>query len=259
MRYLESDWCQPIAIAEAWCWDKKGAMTEKRDSELSMARALLDTMTVTDRVVTGDALYCQRQLCERVVGEGGDYLLIVKVNQKDLHEDIELCFDLPLAGQRYRYAETRDRHGDRAECRRLWATDILSDYLDWPGHKQVMKVESWRKVKHKTTRQVRYAITSLDTRTPADTLLHLVRGHWGIENGLHYVRDVTMGEDGSCVRTGSAPQVMAALRNVVIGILRLPSAANIASAIRTIGLQPNGALRILGLRPCSTPGADQLG
>ena len=223
-------------------------MTEKRESELSMAGALLETMTVTDRVVTGDALYCQRRLCERVVGEGGDYLLIVKGNQKDLHEDIELCFDRPVAGQRYRYAETEDRHGDRQERRRLWATDILSAYLDWPGHRQVMKVESWRRVKNKTTRQVRYAITSLGTRTPADRLLQLVRGHWGIENGLHYVRDVTLGEDGSCVRTGSAPQVMAALRNVVIGILRLSGATNIASAIRTIGWQPNGALRMLGLR-----------
>ena len=160
-----------------------------------------------------------------------------------------MCFDLPVAGQRYRYAETSDRHGNRAERRRLWATDMLSAYLDWPGHRQVMKVESWRKVKVKTTRQVRYAITSLDARTPADRLLQLVRGHWGIENGLHYVRDVTMGEDGSNVRTGSAPQVMAALRNVVIGILRLSGATNIASAIRTIGWQHNGALKILGLRP----------
>lgn len=110
-----------------------------------------------------------------------------------------------------------------------------------------MKVESWRRLKDKTTRQVRYAITSLDTRTSADRLLQLVRGHRGIENGLHYVRDVMMGEDGSCVRTGSAPQVMAALKNVVIGILRLSDATNIASAIRTVGWQPNGALRILGL------------
>ena len=110
-----------------------------------------------------------------------------------------------------------------------------------------MQVESWRKLKDKTNRQVRYAITSPDTRTAPNRLLQLVRGHWRIENGLHYVRDVTMGEDGSCVRTGSAPQVMAALRNVVIGILRLSGATNIASAFRTVGWQPNDVLRILGL------------
>jgi predicted transposase YbfD/YdcC len=213
-----------------------------------MASSLLERMIVTDRVVTGDALYCQRQLCEQVVGGGGDYLLIVKSNQKRLYEDIELCFETPVVGETYGYAETEDSHGERREYRRLWATDTLKTYLEWPGHGQVMKVESWRSIKGKTTRQVRYAITSLGTHTPADRLLQLVRDHWRIENGLHYVRDVTMGEDGSCVRTGSAPQVMAALRNVVIGILRLSGATNIASAIRTIGWQPNGALRMLGLR-----------
>ena len=171
-----------------------------------MASSLLERMIVTDRVVTGDALYCQRQLCEQVVGGGGDYLLIVKSNQKRLYEDIELCFDRPVVGETYGYAETEDRHGERREYRRLWVTDTLKTYLEWPGHGQVMKVESWRSIKGKTTRQVRYAITSLGTHTPADRLLQLVRDHWRIENGLHYVRDVTMGEDASQVRTGSAPQ-----------------------------------------------------
>ena len=214
-----------------------------------MASSLLERMIVTDRVVTGDALYCQRQLCEQVVGGGGDYLLIVKSNQKRLYEDIELCFDRPVVGETYGYAETEDSYGERREYRRLWATDTLKTYLEWPGHGQVMKVESWRSIKGKATRQVRYAITSLGTHTPADRLLQLVRGHWRIENGLHYVRDVTMGEDGSQVRTGSAPQMMAALRNVALNILRLSGATNIAATIRNVAWQPNGALRLLGLLP----------
>ena len=74
---------------------------------------------MTDRVLTGDALYCQRQLCEQVVGEGGDYLLIVKSNQKGLYEDLELCFDRPVAGQTYAYAQTEGKHGDRRERRRM--------------------------------------------------------------------------------------------------------------------------------------------
>ncbi len=214
-----------------------------------MASSLLETTIVTDRVVTGDALYCQRQLCEQVVGGGGDYLLIVKSNQKSLYEDIELCFETPVVGETYGYAETEDRHGERREYRRLWVTDTLKTYLEWPGHRQVIKVECWRSIKGKTTRQVRYAITSLGTQTPADRLLQLVRGHWRIENGLHYVRDVTMGEDGSQVRTGSAPQMMAALRNVALNTLRLSGATNIAAAIRNIAWQPHGALRLLGLLP----------
>ena len=121
----------------------------------------------------------------------------------------------------YCYAETEDGHGNRHAIRRLWATEALRGYPDWPGHKQVMKVERWCRVKGKTTCQVRYAITSLGIQTSADRLLQLVRGHWGIENCPHYVRDVTMGEDSSQIRSASAPQVMAAVRNPVLAILRL--------------------------------------
>lgn len=120
-------------------------------------------------------------------------------------------------------------------------------YLDWPGQRQVVKVESWRMVKGEVSRQVRYAITSLGPHTPAVRLLRLVRGHWGIENRLHYVRDVTMGEDNSQVRTNSAPQVMAAVRNLVVSILRMRGEKNIAAAIRKIGWKPNAGLQLLGL------------
>ena len=213
-----------------------------------MAGKLLDRVVLTDRVVTGDALYCNRNLCEQVMEAGGDYLMIVKANQKSLYEDIQLCFEEPLSGE-YAHAETETRHGDRWECRRLWATDMIRTYLDWPGQRQVVKVESWRMVKGEVSRQVRYAITSLGPHTPADRLLSLVRGHWGIENRLHYVRDVTMGEDSSQVRTDSAPQVMAAVRNLVVSILRMRGEKNIAAAIRKIGWKPNAALQLLGLRP----------
>ena len=190
----------PIAIAWAWCESKRGVTAEKHQSELAMASSLLERMIVTDRVVTGDALYCQRQLCEQVVGGGGDYLLIVKSNQKRLYEDIELCFETPVVGETYGYAETEDSHGERREYRRLWATDTLKTYLEWPGHGQVMKVESWRSIKGKTTRQVRYAITSLGTHTPADRLLQLVRDHWRIENGLRTTGTGCEGRDhgGGC-------------------------------------------------------------
>lgn len=211
-----------------------------------MAGKLLDRVVLTDRVVTGDALYCNRNLCEQVMESGGDYLMIVKANQKTLYEDIELCFEEPLSGF-YVYAETEDGHGDRRECRRLWATDMLRTYLDWPGQQQVVKVESWRAVKGKVSSQVRYAITSLGTQTPAASLLSLIRGHWGIENRLHYVRDVTMGEDSSQVRTDSAPQMMAAVRNLVVSIFRMCGEKNIAAAIRKIGWKPYGALQLLGL------------
>ena len=96
---------------------------------------------------------------------------------------------------------------------------------------------------------MRYAITSLRTEVSAAKLLCLMRGHWGIENRLRYVRDFTMGEDGSQARSMSAPQVMAELRNLVLNILRMSGATNIAAAIRDLGWHPNGALKLLRLLP----------
>lgn len=212
-----------------------------------MAYALVDRVGMKGMVLTGDALYCQRQLCQRVVDYGGDYLFIVKINQRDLYNDIKLCFDRPVVDWPYVYAENEDWHGNRLEIRRLWVTDALMRYLDWPGHRQVIKVESTRCIKGKETTQVRYAVTSLGPDVPPDKLLGFIRGHWGIENRVHYVRDATMGEDASQVRTGAAPQVMATVRNVAINLLRLLGAQNIAHAFRQNAWNPNAFFASLGL------------
>jgi predicted transposase YbfD/YdcC len=97
----------------------------------------------------------------------------------------------------------------------------LADYLDWPDVAQVGRVEAEVTRDGKTTREVRYFITSVP-RAWADAaqLLRWVRGHWSIENRTHYVRDVTLGEDASRVRQGSGPQVLAAVRNAILGLLR---------------------------------------
>jgi len=199
--------------------------------------------------VTGDALYCQRHLCAQIVAAGGDYLLIVKANQPRLYQDIVLLFAEPPPGEVFAMAKQWRRHGDRQEVRRLWASTALRGYLDWPGAEQVCMIQRVSERKGKVTGQVRYAITSLREEMSAERLLGYVRGHWGIENRLHYVRDVTLGEDGSQIRKGSAPQVMAALRNVVIGIFRQAGFTNMAAALRQTGWQPGAALRLLGIYP----------
>lgn len=208
---------------------------------------MLENLPLKGRLVTGDALYCQRKFCREVCGAEGDYLVIVKGNQPGLFSDIELLFEEPPEGDVFAFAEQRDRHGGRLDVRRLWGSVALRAHLDWPGVQQVCKIERVSERKGKLTREMRYAITSLGDEVGARQLLRHVRGHWGIENRLHYVRDVTFGEDASQVRTGSAPEVMAALRNVVIGVLRQAGATNIAAALREVGWQRGTALRLLGL------------
>ena len=100
--------------------------------------------------------------------------------------------------------------------------------------------------------ELHYKITSLSPeQASVSDLLHLSRGHWSIENQLHYVRDVTLGEDASRIRTGAAPHVMAAIRNVVLTVLRLAGATNLASGLRHFGWDPEQASIRLGL--CSVP------
>jgi predicted transposase YbfD/YdcC len=130
--------------------------------------------------------------------------------------------------------------------RRLWTSTALNDYLDWPGLQQVLKVERETEKKGQKDSQVRYAITSLGPETGPRKLLKLVRGHWAIENQLFRVRDVTLGEDASQIRKGAAPEVMASLRNAVIGLFRRSGATNIAAALRENGWQHRG-LTLLSL------------
>ena len=110
---------------------------------------------------------------------------------------------------------------------------MLNSYLGWPGVAQVGRLEREVSVGDKATVEVQYLITSVPrSRAGAATLLEWTRGHWKIENRLHYVRDVTMGEDANRTRVGSGPQVLAALRNLAVTKLRLDGGTNIAASIR---------------------------
>jgi predicted transposase YbfD/YdcC len=146
---------------------------------------------------------------------------------------------------------TEKRHG-RIETRSICTSEELNNYLDFPHVGQVARIERTRQhVKSgKTESEVVYLVTSLtaDKASP-QRLLALNRGHWEIEDRLHWVRDVTFGEDGSQIRTGSGPQVMATLRNLVISLLRLryQAAGCIAAALRHLAAQPYLALAMLGL------------
>jgi hypothetical protein len=111
---------------------------------------------------------------------------------------------------------------------------------------QVFELERVRVVGTKRTVEVVYGLTSVGReRADAARLLQLARGHWGIENGLHLVRDVTLGEDACRVRTGAAPQVLAALRNVVVHLLDGVKAASKAAATRSFAARPFAALALL--------------
>lgn len=144
------------------------------------------------------------------------------------------------------HAVQQGRHGDRWEERRLWVSEVLVGYTDWPHLAQVCRVERVVTRKRKTTQEVAYAVTSLPASAVSPKrLLALWRGHWGIENRVHWVRDVTLDEDRCQARMGGVPHVMATLRNLTISLARLKGARNIAAALRSYAAHPSQALALL--------------
>lgn len=146
--------------------------------------------------------------------------------------------------------ETVDKGHGRLEIRRLWASSELVGYLEFPHHQQVMRIE--RITEEITTGKIRheivYGITSLSPEQASpQRLLQLNREHWSIENSLHHVRDTTFDEDRSQIRTKTAPQVMATLKNIAISIFHLKSLPSIASAVRDFAAQPHLSLELIGL------------
>lgn len=152
------------------------------------------------------------------------------MQQRLWHEDVQA-------------AATHGKGHGRIETRTITTTTWLNGYLDWPRVGQVFRLERKRRVKGKVAVEVVYGITSL-SRMDADAqrLLALTRCHWSIENGLHHVRDVTLGEDRCRVRKGNAPQVLASVRNVAVYLLNRMNTPSIAAATREIAAQPQQAI-----------------
>jgi predicted transposase YbfD/YdcC len=148
-------------------------------------------------------------------------------------------------------ATTVDKGHGRIEKRTLRTTTVLTAAQQWAGLRQGFEVTRERTVKGVTTVEVVHGITSLSPdRANAATLLDLLRNHWQIENGRHYVRDVTLGEEACRVRSGNAPQVLAALRNAVIHLLAGVAADSRPEAIERLQVHPDHARSLIGIPQC---------
>jgi predicted transposase YbfD/YdcC len=223
---------------------------DDKTNEITAVETLLHQLVLEGRIVTMDALLTQRRVAQTIVDKGGDYVMIVKENQPRLRADIELVFTLPPVGDRQETARTIDIGHGRIEQRNVTTSEALAGYSDWPGLAQVFEVGRHVIIQNtgEERAEVVYGVTSLrPERATPNRLLELVRGHWGIENKSHWVRDVTFDEDRSQVRCGSIPQVMAALRNTTIGLLRWAGHTNIAAACRRLAAQPVQALALIGI------------
>ncbi|MFY1623811.1 ISAs1 family transposase [Micromonospora sp. WMMD735] len=218
-----------------------------KTNEITRFQPLLDQIgDLRDTVITVDALHCQRDHVAYLAERGADWILTVKANQPALHAQ--------LTGLPWRAVPQAARDTDRGHGRREIRTlKILSVFtgIEFPHAAQALQIRRRRRrldqPKRFTTETV-YTITSLRLHQakPAQ-LAAWIRSHWHIENKIHWVRDVTYDEDRSQIRTGTGPQVMAALRNAAIGALRTAGTTNIAAANRHHARDSTRPLALLGI------------
>jgi predicted transposase YbfD/YdcC len=224
---------------------------DDKTNEITAVISLLDLLVLKGRLVTVDALLTQKAIAQAIRDRGGDYLMVVKENQPQLLQDIGMCFGSePLPGEERGTARTLNKGHGRLEEREIVTSSALKDFLaDWPGLEQVLKIT--HTVIHlktgNTTKETVFAITSLPVeRGSPRTLLEASRGHWIIENSVHWVRDVTLGEDSCAVHKNRAHQVLAALRNLLFALVWLDNYKSIAAAVDEYSAQPLQAFRSMG-------------
>jgi predicted transposase YbfD/YdcC len=220
--------------------------------ERTGVREILLGQDLHGKVITRDAGLAHPALAAQIRAQGGHYFMVVKRNQARLYQELTWYFATPplLCDQPWRSAQTMTKGHGRLELRRITCTDDLDGYLQWPDVQQVVQRICERTLR-KTgvpSEAVTYGLTSLPAAdaTAAD-LATLWRGHWTIENRVHYVRDVTMGEDAHQMYTGNAPQALAALRNAWLNVLRALGWTNMAAALRHYSWSLTDALQVLGV------------
>jgi predicted transposase YbfD/YdcC len=256
----------PIHAVSAFCHDLGGVLAQlvvdaqHHEAELTVAPDAIRQIDWQGRVLTGDALYCQQALCAQVVEAEGDYLLIVKENQPTLLADIQQVFTPLTDEERARtgvhtlhplpiqtYQTVEKGHG-RIEERQIRVSSELAGYSSWPYLVQVFEYTRRWTTKGVTKQQVRHGITSLPaTVSSAAQLAALKRGHWQVENALHYVKDVTLGEDASQTHVAAGADVLAMVRNIAISLLRRAGYRTIAARLRHNSGCPHDALALLGI------------
>lgn len=219
---------------------------EEKTNEIPVAKQVLPTLPIKERVCTADALHTHAEFLRLMRALGAHTVLTVKGNQPTLDADLATYFADPQA--RSLHAETVDRRRGRTEVRRINGRTEMNSYLaaSWPGVAQVAPLTRRVTKAGITTTEVVYLITTLaPCQASPERLLELNRGHWSIENRSHSVREVTFGEDRSRLRSGNAPQILATFRNLAITLIHRFGSSQIAATRRHFASCPHHALALL--------------
>jgi len=219
-----------IHMVSAWCQENHMVLgqwaTDAKSNEITAIPKLLKLLDLSGAVVTIDAAGCQKKIAKQIVDQGGEYLLQLKGNQGGLYAETMLLFDQCLRddchGIAYTTAATTNGGHGRIEQRQIWATsevDWFAERSKWPNLRSLIRVQAKRTLNGKTSSEYHYYISSLPADTPSD-LLARIRGHWGIENNLHWSLDVSFREDERRIRQGHAAENFSRLSRIALNLLK---------------------------------------
>ena len=218
-----------IHMVSAWATENRLVLgqikTEEKSNEITAIPELLRALALRGCIVTIDAMGCQKQIVKQIVEQGADYVISLKGNQGTLHKEVELLFqDAKEKGFKdlaHDTCETTDGEHGRIETRRFTTTsevDWFEEKSKWKKLTSLGMVESRREIGDKITDETRYFISSLPS--DAATFARACRGHWGIENGLHWTLDIAFREDDSRIRLGHAANNLAIIRHFALNLIK---------------------------------------
>jgi len=229
---------------------------QEKQNEISALKPLLTPSFIKGRIFSLDAMHTQTELCATIHRDEGYYLLIAKDNQPSLATDLADFFGAPPPDWIWEQAETWDKAHGRLEHRHITCSPELNEWFAkrWAGVAQVFRLERTTLVlkSGKERHQIVYGLCNLSLKqAPARRMLDLNRSHWGIENRLHWRRDVTLGEDGCQTRTGAAPGILARLNSAILSLMDRLGVHNVSSQARFFDAHVDQAVQALFSGHCS--------
>lgn len=214
-----------IHMVSAWVSDIHLVLgqlkTEDKSNEITAIPELIKTLALEGAIVTIDAMGCQKKITHTIIDAYADYVIQVKDNQKNLHQDIALFFQDPSLNGPFDVFETLDKDHGRIETRRYYSSgdiDWLVGKDDWANLTSICMVVRERVINGVLSLESSYFISSLDNH--ASTIAKAVREHWGIENSLHWCLDIAFREDLSRVRVDHAPENLSIIRRMATNLLK---------------------------------------